>query len=423
MLQYPHTKKELRMADKNSKMKKFWTIVAMLVILLIPTAFIFGIVDERQNYKEDVLKDITNSWGKKQVIYAPQMFVDRRNTFEIENYDVEIKIDTQMKKRGIFKIPVYTADVNLKGEFSNKPQRPVYDYYKEDLKTNEIKPMNLAGKNASFSINIDDKKGLLGEPKFKIDTDEMVSAPQLSYNSTLTKNNKTTPFEIKYKLKGSSELYVVPVGRNNKIKIEGNWAHPSFQGDFLPIKSKVDKNNFSAEWEISRIATNNSGQQAGVCLINPVDNYTMTVRTLKYAVLFLALTFISYFIFEITSPESKRIHPIQYCLLGGAMLVFYLLLVSMSEIMPFGVSYLICSIMIISLLTSYTYFVVTKKSNKTFSAIICGLLTILYAFLYVLLSLADFALLIGSLGLFIIIGVIMYVTRNVDWYNENKGEQ
>lgn len=402
---------------KNSKMKKFWTIFAMLLILLIPMAFIFGIVDERQNYREDVLKDITNSWGKKQIIYAPEMFIDKgRNSFEIEDYNVDIKIDTQMKKRGIFKIPVYTADVSLKGEFSNKPKSPRH------LNYDEIKPMDLAGKNASFSINVNDRKGLLGEPKFKIAADTAVATPELNYNSTLNKNTKTTPFEIKYKLKGSSEIYVVPVGRNNKIKIEGNWAHPSFQGDFLPISSKVDAKGFSANWEISRIATSNNSQQAGVCLINPVDNYTMTVRTLKYAVLFLALTFISYFIFEIISDESRKIHPIQYCLLGGAMLVFYLLLVSMSEIIPFGAAYLICSMMVISLLTSYTYFVVTKRSNITFSAIIFTLLVILYAFLYVLLSLADFALLLGSLGLFIIIGVIMYVTRNVDWYNENKGE-
>lgn len=411
---------------KNSKMKKFWTIVAMLLILLIPMVFIFGIVEERQNYKASVLKDITNSWGKKQVIYAPEMFIDDKKTsFEIENYEVNIKIDSQMKKRGIFKIPVYTADIKLKGEFSNKPKRnnphPYYDT--KQVETNRVAPVNLAGKSASFAINVDDKKGFMGEPVFKIENESEISSPELNVNTTLNKSAKTTPFEISYKLKGSSELYVVPVGRNNKITIEGNWAHPSFQGDFLPISHTINKDGFKAQWDISRIATTNNRQEAGVSLIDPVDNYTMAIRTLKYAILFLALTFISYFIFEITSNESKRIHPIQYCLLGGAMLVFYLLLVSMSEILPFGISYLICSIMIISLMTSYTYFVVTKRSNITFSAIICTLLVILYSFLYVLLLMADFALLIGSLGLFIIIGVIMYVTRNVDWYNENKGEQ
>ena len=396
------------MADKNSNMKKFWTIAAMLIILLIPMAFIFNIVQERINYKEDVLKDITNSWGKKQIIYAPKMLVDGRNkSFEIENYDVDIKIDSELKKRGIFKIPVYTADIKLKGEFYNTRSAAV-----------NTPIVDLAGKNASFSINVEDRKGFIGQPKFRINNEAEINTFELELNKKINKNEKTTPFEISYKLKGSSELYVVPVGQNNKIKISGNWAHPSFQGDFLPISHKIDKNGFSAQWDISKIAASTNNQQAGVCLINPVDNYTMTLRVFKYAFLFLVLTFISYFVFEITSKESKRIHPIQYCLLGGAMLIFYLLLVSMSEILPFGLAYFICSLMIISLLVLYTYFVVTKKSGLVFSGIIFALLSALYAFLYILLLLSDFALLIGSLGLFAIICAIMYATRNVDWYKD-----
>ncbi len=407
---------------KNPKMRKFLTIIVMLIILLIPLSFIFGIVDERINYKEEVLKDITNSWGKKQIIYAPKMSINNKKSFfEIENYDVDIKIDTQLKKRGIFKIPVYTADVTLKGEFINKPMSP-YTVYNETSDTKESF-LDLAGKNANFAINVEDKKGFLGEPSFRINDEAQITSPELQLSKTLSKSEKTTPFEISYKLKGSSELYVVPAGQNNKIKISGNWAHPSFQGDFLPIKHEINKKGFVAQWDISRIATSKNHQEAGVCLINPVDNYTMTIRVLKYAVLFLVLTFISYFVFEITSNETKKIHPIQYCLMGGAMLIFYLLLVSMSEIMPFGLAYFICSLMVILLLVSYTYFVVTKRKNPMFSGIIFALLTILYVFLYVLLMLADFALLIGSLGLFVIICAIMYATRNVDWYGEEKIEK
>lgn len=151
----------------------------------------------------------------------------------------------------------------------------------------------------------------------------------------------------------------------------------------------------------------------------PVDNYRMATRALKYAFLFITLTFLSYFIFELTAQDKKRIHPLQYLMLGGAMLIFYLLLVSISEFAPFAGAYVISAAMTIGLISAYTYFVITKRQNLRFTTIITILLALLYAFLYILLLLQDLALLLGSLGLFVIIAVIMYATRNVDWYGEN----
>ena len=145
----------------------------------------------------------------------------------------------------------------------------------------------------------------------------------------------------------------------------------------------------------------------------------MATRALKYAFLFITLTFISYFIFEITESDKKRIHPLQYLLLGAAMLIFYLLLVSISEFMPFGFAYTVAAVMTIAMTSAYTHFVITRGQNVKFSIVITLLLSILYTFLYTLLRLQDLALLLGSLGLFIIIALIMYATRNVDWYNEN----
>ena len=145
----------------------------------------------------------------------------------------------------------------------------------------------------------------------------------------------------------------------------------------------------------------------------------MADRTLKYAFMFLALTFLSYFIFEIISNDKqRRIHPLQYLMLGGGMLMFYLLLVSISEYCFFAIAYTIASVMVIGLTATYTYFVITKSSNLKFTLTITTLMAALYAFLYLLLSLQDLALLAGSCGLFIIIAIIMYVTRNVDWYND-----
>ena len=152
----------------------------------------------------------------------------------------------------------------------------------------------------------------------------------------------------------------------------------------------------------------------------PVDNYRMATRAVKYSFLFLALTFLAYFIFEITSKNTKPIHQLQYLMMGGAMLIFYLLLVSMSEFMPFCAAYIIAAVMTIGLIGLYTYFVITKRQNLKFSLLITGIMAILYLFLYVLLALQDLSLIIGSLMLFLIMSLVMYSTRNVEWDNDNN---
>ena len=158
--------------------------------------------------------------------------------------------------------------------------------------------------------------------------------------------------------------------------------------------------------------------EAGVSLLVPVDNYKMSVRTTKYAFLFLSLMFLSFFIFEISSSNKKPVHQLQYLIMGGAGLVYYLLLVSMSEFMPFLVSYIIACLMTTGLIGLYTYFVIVKKEDTKFPLIISVILALLYIFLYVLLALTDYSLLTGSIGLFIITAIVMYTTRKIEWYND-----
>jgi len=224
---------------------------------------------------------------------------------------------------------------------------------------------------------------------------------------------------VSYKIRGINELYLTLKANYNNVKLTGNWDAPSFEGNFLPVERKVENGAFVARWEVPKIATSSiSKPEVGVSLLLPVDNYRMTERALKYAFLFLSLTFISYFVFELVAREKRKIHPLQYCMLGGAMLVFYLLLLSMSEFLPFNVAYFIAASMIISLIGLYTYHVLTKGNGLKFSILITFLLALLYLFLYVLLMLQDFSLLIGSIAMFVIIAAIMYVTRNVEWYGE-----
>lgn len=390
---------------KSSKVKKFYILLIMLIILLIPIAYLNSIVNNRQDYKNEAVNFIQKSWGGMQRINAPAIYYSIQNKdqtenkyLELNNYNVNVKLDTQYRKKGIFKIPVYTADVNLSGDFTNN--------------------LNLKNKELTFEFTISDSKGFTEQPKVKILSDNFKTAPKNKFNIKIH-NQKSIPFEIQYKIRGTNKIFAEPKGMENKISIEGNWADPSFEGDFLPVEKKITKENFRAEWKIPFIATSSvMNPEAGVSLLVPVDNYKMSVRTTKYAFLFLSLMFLSFFIFEISSSNKKPVHQLQYLIMGGAGLVYYLLLVSMSEFMPFLVSYIIACLMTTGLIGLYTYFVIVKKEDTKFPLIISVILTLLYIFLYVLLALTDYSLLTGSIGLFIITAIVMYTTRKIEWYND-----
>lgn len=406
----------------NSPFKKFWVILFSLLVLLIPLGFFVGIVSNRESYRDDAVKDVANSWAAEQVIQPPSLvFYDEKNKkelgWELDKYNVSAVVDTEVRKRGIFKVPVYTADIVMNGNF--------------------IKPDGDIGNNKwTLSFDVSDSKGFIKQPEFKIGRMELsdsVSDKQYKYQAV--SGEKNIPFEIRFKIRGVNKISFVPNANINNIKIQGSWADPSFEGDFLPVKRVVGEHGFDADWSIPRIATLNdkkissdnssssgyiSGSNpnitCGVSLLMPVDNYRMAMRAVKYGFLFLVLTFITFFVFEIAAKKRRPVHPLQYMLVGMALLVFYLLLLSISEFMPFVLAYLIASLMIIGMVSLYTYFVLTKKENTKFSLLIAFILAVLYGFLYTLLMLQDFSLILGSFGLFVIIGIIMYATRDVDWY-------
>lgn len=392
--------------SKSTKLKKFYTIICTLLILLIPILFLYGIVEDRSNYERDAERKVETSWASSQTITAPRLAMPTNDTknpykcFTLNDYDIDVYITTELRKKGIFKVPVYTANVEVKGNFKN-------DY--APLKNQPVE----------FSFNVSDSKGFVSSPQFKLMDDEFVPSHDTIYKKKLTTSAKLIPFEITYKLRGSKEIYVKPEGLMNKIEIEGDWHNPSFEGDFLPAEREVAADYFEGEWEIPYIAVSSQKDaRLGVSLLMPVDTYRMATRALKYSFLFLSLTFLSYFIFEITSKENKRIHPLQYMMMGAAMLIFYLLLVSMSEFIPFGAAYLIAGIMTVALIGAYTYFILTKRQNLKFALLISAIMTVLYVFFYTLLVIQDFSLIIGSFVLFLIISLVMYTTRNVEWYND-----
>jgi inner membrane protein len=233
-------------------------------------------------------------------------------------------------------------------------------------------------------------------------------------------------------LNGSDGFYVAPLGKNTNFTIKSDWPDPSFQGYKLPNARNVGPDGFEASWAISHISRNYPQQWlddnfsyaklvqslVGVEFVSPVDNYRMTERSIKYAVLFLLLTFVAIWLIEIV--YKLRVHLLQYLLLGLGMSLFYLLLLAFSEHISFLWSYFIASSAVVIMVSLYSRAIL--KSNKRASWIGSGIV-VLYIYLFSLLEQQNYSLLFGSIGVFFTLAGVMYITRNIDWYNPGKGRE
>jgi len=244
-------------------------------------------------------------------------------------------------------------------------------------------------------------------------------------------------------LNGSTDLHFTPFGKTTTVQLASNWTAPSFEGAFLPDERVVSDSGFTAEWQVLQLNRNypqqgvgrfvqSSGQDNtyfgtdpvrrmastfGLKLLLPIDEYQKTMRSAKYAIYFILLTFLTFFFIEILN--RKRLHPIQYLLVGAGVVLFYILLLSFSEHLSFNTAYWIACAAILLLITVYSFFMLR---NRKLTVMVFGILIILYGFFYSILQLQDYALLMGSLGLLLILAAIMYLTRNVDWYGLRREE-
>lgn len=241
--------------------------------------------------------------------------------------------------------------------------------------------------------------------------------------------DKSQSFAINLHLKGSEKLYFTPVGKTTKVHMTSSWTTPSFDGNFIPLNSTVNEKGFSADWQVQNLNRNypQSWKDAkfdidasafGVNLLQPVDSYSMTTRSVKYAILFIALSFALYFFIEIV--QKRNIHPAQYVLVGLALCVFYTLLLSISEYLPFSVAYITSTIATVTLITTYSK---TLFGSWKIALMLGFVLLALYGFIYVLIQLQDGALIFGSIGLFVLLAIIMYYSRKIDWQNNQQKQQ
>jgi inner membrane protein len=299
---------------------------------------------------------------------------------------------------------------------------------------------NILFDEAFVTVGLSDLRGLDDQVILKWNNETTPFNPGVETNditksgiSTRVKLNSETGndaynFSFDIALKGSQTFYISPVGKQTDVKFHSKWVDPSFEGAFLPDDRQVDKNGFNAIWKVQDVNRpfpqrwlgphqKLSEAAFGVNLLLPVDGYMQTHRAIKYAILFVGLSFLIFFFLELKI--NIMIHPLQYILIGLALCLFYLLLLSISEHLGYNTAYAIASVMTIGLIGFYSDSVLKQRR---FSALVTGTLVILYGFIFTIIQLQDYSLLMGSVGLFFTLAAAMYFSRNINWYRTGELE-
>ena len=426
-----------------------FTLVALLSVLMsVPLDMVDSVVRERSQLYNSVLKNIASTWGKQQQLSGPSLLIPYTEKFITESIltdkdgnerkvnktsykqrtaivlpeslEVETKLQGHERSRGIYKSLVYNANLSLKGHFK-RPDIEGISRYIDEIHWN--KAWVVLGISDTRAIN---KVSALQWADRKVDFEpgtRIVSLIGQGFHAPLTLNEKQQRFDysLDLKLNGSGGFYFKPFAKTTIVKITSDWPHPSFQGSVLPGKRNITDAGFEAEWSIPHLARNYpqlwviEEQQfdlhefsAGVNLFEPVSLYSQITRTIKYGILFIALTFITFMIFELGI--KRRLHFVQYGVIGLALIMFYLSLLSLAEHIDFGRAYIAAAALISTMISVYAYSAVKSFSR---AVLVFLLLAGLYAILYSLLKLEDYALLVGTLLLLTILTVMMYFTRHI----------
>lgn len=439
-------------------MMKLFGIFVLVLVLLIPLSMIESVLYERLQRRNTTLEEITSTWGKDQSLVGPVLVVPFQfNTSHWEDRTEGVKIvrvevrDTAVARafflpktfnasgeltphtryRGIYRTTVYSADLTLEGTF-DLPDYEAIRIGKEQFFWDQ----------AFVSVGIPDLRGTREALKLTWGDSEYAFAPNSNVDELgagvhcalrrFRGFSAPIPFRIPLTFNGNSTLLVAPVGIENQVNLKSVWADPAFRGAFLPIDRTVTPRGFQARWSVSHLGrdfpqfwTDQGGGSLGrdrvdaalfgVELVTLVDAYRNVERAIKYGILFLTMIFTAFFLFEVM--KASRVHSFQYILVGAALCLFYLLLLSLSELIRFPFAYTAAATAATAMISLYTAAVL--KSGRR-ACLIGAMLVTIYGFLYVTLQLQDYALLTGSLGLTVALATVMYVTRNIDWYAEKN---
>lgn len=448
---------------KNLKTNIYFKIIAIVFIvllLLIPAVMIRGLINEREYRQKEAINEVSSKWANQQTIKGPFVSIpyykyvkEKKNknikgktvqeveekVIRIKEYihllptelDVEGEIFPEKRYRGLYEVVVYQSQLKLSGSFKRMA-----------LETLNIPEKDILFHNAEFVLGIDDLRGIkdgveLQWNEQKIPFNSGSSSQDIvasGINAVVKLNPKDSTsynFSLNLSLKGSQLLYFTPVGKTTDVTMASKWSNPSFNGAFLPDEREVTESGFTAHWNVLHLNRNYpqvwttsdsyfsvNDSEFGVDLLLPVDSYQKSYRSAKYAILFIGLTFLVFFFIEVMN--KIFIHPVQYILVGVALLVFYTLLLSISEYINYNWAFLVSAVATLLLISGYVFAILKSRKLTLF---IVGLLAVLYLFIFVIIQLQDYALLVGSVGLFLILASVMYFSRKIDWYSLNLKEK
>ena len=439
-----NNKGELGEFLKTSHLVRIILIGFLIILLQFPIGMIERTVSERQMRRFEAVEEVTSKWGRLQKLVGPMINVPyevkiteegkdgktvtrteiKHASFLPESLDVTGSLETTVRYRGIFKVPVYRLLLTVSGVF-NRP----------DFSALDISSENVQWERGNLSVGISDARAISNQAELTWGPRKIPFLPGIGefgsvtpgIHAQLRKGFKTDkiPFSFRLKLNGSEGAFFAPLGRQTTVNLKSNWTDPSFQGNWLPAQRDVNSQGFEATWSIpflgrnypqawtsdSNVACMLPDSLFGVNLITPIDQYRMSERSLKYEILFLSLIFLALWLFELLL--KRRIHSVQYLLVGAGMCLFYLLELALSEHIGFSVAYACASLSVIVLVAAYC---VSVLKGFKWAAVIGVVIATLYGYLYVLLMNQDYALLIGTVGLFVILAAVMYLTREVDWH-------
>lgn len=422
---------------KRSITLKIISIGILILLLLIPASMVKNLIRERQQRRDTVVREISEKWGDSQTITGPFLTVpfktyykdDRGKTrfnlkylhFLPETLDITGDMTPEVRYRSLFEAVLYNSKLTFKGKFKLPPASQL-----------NVEPRNIIWNKANLSLGITDMRGIREKIVLTFNGVEYNANPGLKTTDLAGAGVSTqvqplsaqesNDFSFDLNLNGSEQIDLIPVGETTTVRMTSTWPSPSFNGAFLPTTREVGKEGFSADWKVLHLNRNFpqfwqgskykvTPSAFGLELIMTADIYQKSMRLAKYAVMFLVFTFFAFFFSEIIN--KRRIHPIQYLLVGMAILIFYTLVLSLSEYIPFNLAYILSAGSVTLLISGYARAII---SNGKFALTIAGILSILYCYLFIVLQLEDYALILGSVGLLVILALVMYVTRKIDWY-------
>jgi inner membrane protein len=437
---------------------KLLLVCGLALVMSIPALFVFALLSDRTHRAEEVTREISGLVGGPQTFMGPVLAVPYTLPSPAKDQTVEngvfvvfpvsgqasVTSKSEVRQRSLFKVPVYRADIGFAANFDLK-----------DAAARAPKNATLDWTRAEFLLGASDARGALADVALAVagqarpvapasvlttagvkrsesettsaafDRGAMTNANLKLFGASATGVSADAPFQVTASMRfsGAQRFDLLPFAKTTRFEAHGDWASPSFDGGFLPTARTVTANGFTASWNVPFLARGVPAQgdydlisalgptAPGVSFVEPANPYQSVARSLKYALMFVGLVFLAYFIFETT--QKRRVHPAQYVLIGLAQIVFYLLLLSIAEQIGFDLAFLVAAGATVGLISAYAGWVFESR-RQGFVALVA--FSLLYGLIYILMRLEDLALLVGALASFAAIAAVMYVTRRLDWY-------